>query len=271
MAEKLVNDSNLSTFASELKKRFPLISSLATVNGMSLVNGGDDITIAGRRDVLFFNGQTTPENASVTMSSTTSPADIAWHPVSKTFVARVGTAYYNNWGGDTFAYGSGDDWGESTTKGRIPYTDRLYVDYSTRKIYRWDGSALVEMVDTTLFTIVTALPTADASTLGKVYLVPSDSSGTTNAYTEYITIASGTGTIKSYKWEKLGEYTPGVDLSNYPTKTEVANELAKRDTAIGERLRKTDAQTLFMSVANYGYSVMTTSEVVSAVTAVFGS
>lgn len=271
MAEKLVNDSNLSTFASELKKRFPLITSLATVNGLSLVNGGDNITINGRRDVLFFNGQTASETSSVTMASTTAPVDIAWHPGNKAFVARVGTGYYNNWGSDTFAYGNGEDWGAATTKGRTPFTDRLYVDYSTRKIYRWDGSALVEIIDTTLFTIVTTLPTASLSTMGKVYLVAAADTGTSNAYTEYITVASGSGTLKSYKWEKLGEYTPGVDLSTYPTRTEMRNELTKLNAAIALCLTTTDAQATYMSVADYGYTTMTAAEVVASVTAVFGS
>ena len=272
MAEKLVNDSNLSTFASELKKRFPLITSLATVNGLSLVNGGDNITINGRRDVLFFNGTKAP-GLSVKQQGITNPTAIVWDESTHCFVAfqSSSASYYDTWASTDALCGSAVEWGTPAVGGTTPFTDRLYVDYSTRKIYRWNGSALVEIIDTTLFTIVTTLPTASLSTMGKVYLVAAADTGTNNAYTEYITVATESGISKSYKWEKLGEYTPGVDLSTYPTRTEMRDELTKLNAAIGLCLTTTDAQATYMRVADYGYTTMTAAEVVASVTAVFGS
>lgn len=45
-------------------------------------------------------------------------------------------AYYNNWL-------DGDSFGEATTGGRKPNKDKVYVDVTTNKSYRWSGSDLV--------------------------------------------------------------------------------------------------------------------------------
>lgn len=58
------------------------------------------------------------------------------------------------------------------------------------------------------YEVVSSLPTASASTMGKIYLV-SHSHGSTDTYDEYITIQSGS----SYSWEKLGN--TDIDLSGY--------------------------------------------------------
>lgn len=79
-------------------------------------------------------------------------------------------------------------------------------------------------LDTTVFRVVSALPDApDAGDENKIFLVPAESTGPNNAYTEYLWINSA--------WEELGEYISEVDLtpylkitdaqSTYATKTEL--------------------------------------------------
>lgn len=59
---------------------------------------------------------------------------------------------------------------------------------------------------------VDVLPTASASTMNKLYLVPAEDSETTNIKDEYITIQSTGG----YSWEAIGKTS--IDLSNYVQK-----------------------------------------------------
>lgn len=65
------------------------------------------------------------------------------------------------------------------------------------------------------YEVVTELPTAAASTMGKIYLVahthnPSDSQP--DSYDEFITLESGTAT-KTYKWERIGN--TDINLNDY--------------------------------------------------------
>lgn len=65
------------------------------------------------------------------------------------------------------------------------------------------------------YEVVTELPTAAASTMGKIYLVahthnPSDSQP--DSYDEFITLESGT-TTKTYKWERIGN--TDINLTDY--------------------------------------------------------
>lgn len=71
-------------------------------------------------------------------------------------------------------------------------------------------------IDTTLFQIVSALPTSGINK-NRIYLVASankDPNGK-NIYSEYIYIGDTSATYDATKWEKIGEYTPTVDLSPY--------------------------------------------------------
>lgn len=61
------------------------------------------------------------------------------------------------------------------------------------------------------YEVVSDLPTASASTMGKIYL-KAHSHGTGDGYDEYITLESGS-TTKTYSWEKIGN--TDIDLSNY--------------------------------------------------------
>lgn len=72
-----------------------------------------------------------------------------------------------------------------------------------------NGSVPIEQlsnIDTTLFLIVRELPTTDIKT-NKIYLVPNQDGQGNNIYVEYLYVEN--------VWEKLGEFKPEVNLSEY--------------------------------------------------------
>ena len=81
------------------------------------------------------------------------------------------------------------------------------------------------------YEVVQTLPTASASTMNKIYLVPSTNPETKNVKDEYITISTeteeGGETVTTYSWEQIGSTT--VDLSGYYTS-------AQTDAAISSAL-----------------------------------
>lgn len=78
-----------------------------------------------------------------------------------------------------------------------------------------NGSVPIEQlsnIDTTLFLIVRELPTTDIKT-NKIYLVPNQDGQGNNIYIEYLYVEN--------VWEKLGEFKPEVNLSEYVTSDEI--------------------------------------------------
>lgn len=72
----------------------------------------------------------------------------------------------------------------------------------------FDGDTLNVTLDTTVFKVVSSLPAApDAGDENKIFLVPAESTGPNNAYTEYLWVNSA--------WEELGQYISEVDLTPY--------------------------------------------------------
>lgn len=69
------------------------------------------------------------------------------------------------------------------------------------------------------------LPTASASTMGKIYL-KAHTHGTSDSYDEWITIETGS-TTKSYSWEKIGN--TDIDLSGYVPTSRTVNGKALTD------------------------------------------
>ncbi len=264
MAEnKLLDSDGLVKVLQELKKKFPLISSLATINGHSLVNSGYDIEILGQNNVCFFDGFETISSSSITAGSASGNCKIVFNTTTSTFIAAVYRSgvikpdCFNNWVG-------GDDFGESSMSGKMPDSSKLYIDKTNRMFYHWNGSAMVSLtLDTTLFRVVSALPTASADTENKIYLKTGSKTGTENAYAEYITVPDGNG----YKWEKLGEFNAGIDLSLYVSKTEMNNALRNYLTtsvASATYLKQSDAKSTYMSITDYGYSTITESDITTA-------
>lgn len=90
------------------------------------------------------------------------------------------------------------------------------------KFVRKDG------LDITFAEVVTSLPTDITKIKKHLYLVKNASSTESqNIYSEYIYIGEiGTGkTYDSSKWEKLGEVTAKIDLSDYSTKSETIKSI----------------------------------------------
>lgn len=99
-------------------------------------------------------------------------------------------------------------------------------------------------IDLTLFTVVSELPT-NYVTLdkNKIYLVKSTETGKNNIYTEYICTGSTTDSDGGIVpvWEKLGEYSSNVDLSEYAKTADVNTALASKvDVEAGKGLSTND-------------------------------
>lgn len=95
-----------------------------------------------------------------------------------------------------------------------------------------------------IFVPASALPTASAETMGKIYLVPNEGTGT-NVKDEYVTIRDGVEGSYTYSWELFG--TTEIDLSGY---VETSFEIAGLDmtaditaSALREALNVADGAT----------------------------
>ena len=85
-------------------------------------------------------------------------------------------------------------------------------DLSGNTYTKAETDAKIAAIDVNVFEVVTTLPTENINP-NKIYLVPSETTGESNIYTEY--------TYKNGAWEKLGEYKADVDLSAYAFKADV--------------------------------------------------
>lgn len=106
-------------------------------------------------------------------------------------------------------------------------------------------------IDTTLFQIVSALPTSGINK-NRLYIVATtnkDPNGK-NMYAEYIYTGDTSAAYDATKWEKMGEYTPTVDLSPYMKLEQkgVANGVATLDA----KGKVTDTQLWNATSENHG-------------------
>lgn len=87
-------------------------------------------------------------------------------------------------------------------------------------------------IDTTLFQIVSALPTSGINK-NRIYILATENRDPNgkNIYAEYIYTGDTSATYDETKWEKMGEYTTTVDLSPYMKLEQkgVANGVATLD------------------------------------------
>ena len=94
-------------------------------------------------------------------------------------------------------------------------------------------------VDTTLFELVTELPTDVITTkqLSHIFIVPRNTDEQTgqNKYKEYI-YTGNEGNIDSALWEELGEFTSSVDLKDYSKKEETMTSCFISKTSGNTRL-----------------------------------
>jgi len=81
-------------------------------------------------------------------------------------------------------------------------------------------------LDTTLFEVVSELPSTIATIKKHIYLKAAGTTGDKNNYAEYIYTGDLTATYDATKWEKLGDVTASVDLSGYYTKIDADKKIA---------------------------------------------
>ena len=125
---------------------------------------------------------------------------------------------------------------------------KTYVDNAINAVHQFQ------------YEVVATLPTASASTMGKIYLKahthnPSD--GQPDSYDEFITLEEGT-TTKTYKWERIGN--TDINLSNYYTKDQVNTELGKKQNNLNtDQLKAVNSGITNAKVTAYdGYSAKIT-------------
>lgn len=106
-------------------------------------------------------------------------------------------------------------------------------------------------IDTTLFQIVSALPTSGINK-NRIYILASENRDPNgkNIYAEYIYTGDTSATYDETKWEKMGEYTTTVDLSPYMKLEQkgVANGVATLDA----KGKVTDTQLWDATSENHG-------------------
>ncbi len=99
----------------------------------------------------------------------------------------------------------------------IVYTGKEAVQELIAKLKAYADSAADNAASNiSLWTVVSALPTADIDT-GKIYLLPAENTEDGNIYAEYIYVNGS--------WEKFGEMKLDVDLSDYAKTSEVAAQI----------------------------------------------
>lgn len=140
--------------------------------------------------------------------------------------------------GDHYIYGLGGYDGTNA----VEDTSKTLQEVITNKAENFTAGTGLEMtpervlnvtLDTTVFKVVSALPDSPApGDENKIHLVPAESTGANNAYTEYVWVNSA--------WEILGEYTSEVDLTPYLKSTDAA----------ATYLSKTDAAATYATAAN---------------------
>lgn len=106
-----------------------------------------------------------------------------------------------------------------------------FVNYYTKSqtYSKTEVDALVNALKQFDVVVVDSLPTASASTLKKMYLVPAEDPETSNIKDEYVTVQSG----NSYSWEKIG--STAVSLEDYSTTSQVQTMI---NTAVATKVDK---------------------------------
>lgn len=85
-------------------------------------------------------------------------------------------------------------------------------------------------LDTTVFTVVSALPTTNIE--NKIYLLRATNVGDKNNYAEYVYTGNITAAYDATKWEKLGEIAADVNLDGYMTANDVRDTIQSTQSSI---------------------------------------
>lgn len=116
-----------------------------------------------------------------------------------------------------------------------------FVNYytKTQTYSKTEVNNLINALQQFEVVVANSLPTASASTIKKMYLVPSNNPETANIKDEFITLQSG----NTYYWEQIG--TTAIDLSDYSTTSQVQTMIStaaatKQDKVPGKGLSTND-------------------------------
>lgn len=132
-------------------------------------------------------------------------------------------------------------------------TQVLIADGSVKEINSANGVAGLDSngnvplshlgnLDTTVAEVVTELPST--SIKKHIYMIRASTASDKNVYAEYIYTGDIASTYDATKWEKLGEITTTVELSDYVKTTTLSTELAKKvDKVSGKQLSTNDYTT----------------------------
>ena len=108
---------------------------------------------------------------------------------------------------------------------------------------------------------VQTLPTASASTMGKLYFVPSADPQAQNVKDEFITLAVTENNTTTYSWECIG--STAISLSNYYTKTQTdAAITAALNTALASYSTTAATSTMISTAINSALQAYATKEYV---------
>ena len=106
--------------------------------------------------------------------------------------------------------------------------------YTKSQTYnKTEVDAMIALIKQFEIVVADELPAASASTMNKIYLIPSSNPETQNVKDEYITVRSGSEGSYTYAWEQIG--STSIDLSAYSTTEEMNVAIA---TAIAGKADK---------------------------------
>ena len=109
-----------------------------------------------------------------------------------------------------------NDSGFITNEATQSIIDEFANYYTKDQSYsKTEVNALVNALAQFEVVVASSLPTASASTLKKMYLIPSSNPETNNTKDEFVTVLSS----GSYSWEQIG--STAIDLSAYSTTSQV--------------------------------------------------
>ena len=144
----------------------------------------------------------------------------------------------------------------------------VYYYLKTETYSAAEVNQLIAAVRQFTYEAVSVLPTASASTVGKIYLVPSANPSAQNVKDEYITLTVTEEETTTYSWEKIG--TTQVDLSNYYTKSQTDSAITTAlNTALADYSTTSQVSVLISTAVAAALGNFYTKAEVNALTADF--
>lgn len=205
--------------------------------GQATVASGSTSHAEGFYTQAFSSGEHAEGRYNKSYDTTSIPSDSVIHSVGiGTDETERKNAHEIKFNGDHYVYGLGNFDGTNSADAQT------LQEVINKKAEGFTAGTGLEMtsdrqlnitLDTTVFYVAQSLPASPAAgNENKICLVPAESTGTNNIYTEYVWVNSA--------WEVLGEYQSEVDLTPYLKSADAANTY----------LSKTDAASTYATAAN---------------------